>query len=312
MPSSGAPSDPTLAADWLLLALDLGLVSLLLFLVLFAFGERRTLWTVRGALVLLVLLLLGFVGSNLLGLRVLQFTFEKLIVGLTVATAVIFQAELRMVFEHLGRGEFWQWLQSSQRAPTAATTVIDEIVDAVKDLSQNRTGALIVIETAGAIDPRAFSDPGVPINAEITTELLQTIFQTSTLLHDGAVLVRGSRIVAAGVILPISERVLSRQLGTRHRAALGITERSANCLCIVVSEETGSISLAEGGQLNRPLTRSKLKELLEVRFSPTVEREAVAPGLSRLGRQGRAAIERILRLPPSTSYEQQKGSHEKT
>ncbi len=91
--------------------------------------------------------------------------------------------------------------------------------------------------------------------------------------------------MAAGVILPLSERSASRQLGTRHRAAMGITERVENCICVVVSEETGSISLAERGTLNRPLTSSKLKELLEARFSQTPDREPVAPDLRSLGRQ---------------------------
>lgn len=178
-------------------------------------------------------------------------------------------------------------------------------MDAVKELSQNRTGALIVLETTGPIDERDFSVQGVKLNAEVSKEILQTIFQTSTLLHDGAIFISGSRIVAAGVILPLSERTASRQLGTRHRAAMGITERVENCLCIVVSEETGSISLAERGGLNRPLTSSKLKELLETRFSTSSEERAVAPGLRSLGRQisdrGKALVSRLLRLPPPGS-----------
>jgi hypothetical protein len=96
--------------------------------------------------------------------------------------------------------------------------------------------------------------------------------------------------MASGIILPLYERTASRQLGTRHRAALGITERVENCVCVVVSEETGSISLAERGILNRPLTSSKLKELLEARFSPSVEREAVAPTLKGLLRQIRTRV----------------------
>ncbi|MBV8886257.1 MAG: DNA integrity scanning protein DisA nucleotide-binding domain protein, partial [Chroococcidiopsidaceae cyanobacterium CP_BM_RX_35] len=136
-------------------------------------------------------------------------------------------------------------------------------------------------------------------------ELLQTIFVPKTLLHDGAVLIRGSRIVAAGVILPLSGRTASRQLGTRHRAAMGITDRVENCICVVVSEETGSISLAERGTLNRPLTSSKLKELLEARFSPAVEREAAAPDPLSWGRQmiakGLALIPRLSRRFSSAS-----------
>jgi uncharacterized protein (TIGR00159 family) len=125
----------------------------------------------------------------------------------------------------------------------------------------------------------------VRLNAEVSKELLQTIFQTSTLLHDGAVLIRDTRIVAAGIILPLSERTASRQLGTRHRAAMGITERVENCICVVVSEETGSISLAERGILHRPLTSSKLKELLEARLSQGGDRETVAPNLRSMVRQ---------------------------
>ena len=120
----------------------------------------------------------------------------------------------------------------------------------------------------------------------------------SEVLHDGAVVISGSRILAAAAILPLSERTASRQLGTRHRAAMGITERIEKCLCIVVSEETGSISLAERGVLNRPLTSSKLKELLQARFTPIVQGDAVR--ISRkIGFQGKIIIDRVLRLLPS-------------
>jgi uncharacterized protein (TIGR00159 family) len=172
-------------------------------------------------------------------------------------------------------------------------------VDAIRDLSQSRTGALLILETTSTpIDERDFSVPGVRLNAEVSREILQTLFQTSTLLHDGAVLIRESKIVAAGIILPISDRDASRQLGTRHRAAMGITERVDNCLCIVVSEETGSISLAEKGVLNRPLTSSKLRELLETRLTFSMDREVVRPGffrfLQRFGKKSVGLLSRLL------------------
>ena len=306
MPLSGSAPDYSWIPSWLPYSIDIGLVLALTYLVLLIIGERRTLWMVRG----LIILMLAAVVSNKLGLTLLSFVLEKLVLGSAVAMAVIFQSQFRRFLEQLGRGEITRLFQPSGRPIPQLDSVMDEIVDAVKELSQNRTGALIVLETIGSMDERDFSVPGVIINAEISKELLQTIFQTSTLLHDGAVFIRGSRIAAAGVILPLSERVASRQLGTRHRAAMGITERVENCLCIVVSEETGSISLAERGNLNRPLTSSKLKELLEARFSPAVDREAVAPGLSRLSRtigfQGKILLERtyrFLRLPSSTSRE---------
>lgn len=301
MPVLGA-ADPGSVQSWLIHIIDIGLVLALTYLVLLIVGDRRTLWMVRG----LIILILAAVLSNRFGLLLLSFVLEKLVVGSAVAMALIFQSQFRRFLEQLGRGEIRQLLQPSRRPIPKPDSVIDEIVDAVKELSQNRTGALMVLETSGPIDERDFSVPGVTLNAEISKELLQTIFQTSTLLHDGAVQIRGSRLVAAGVILPLSERVASRQLGTRHRAAMGITERVENCLCIVVSEETGSISLAEKRQLNRPLTSSKLRELLIERFSPSVEREAVAPSLRNLSRQiseSRDWLQDLLQLSPSSSQD---------
>ncbi len=287
---------------WLKGPLDIGLVLLLTYMVLVIIGERRTLWMVRG----LIVLMLATAVSTSLELRLLSFVLEKMTIGSAVAMAVILQSEFRRFLEQLGRGEIAQLFQSSRRATFKADSAIDEIVDAVKELSQNRTGALLILETGLPIDERDFSVPGVKLNSEISKELLQTIFQTTTLLHDGAVLIRGARIVAAGVILPLSERTASRQLGTRHRAAMGITERVENCVCVVVSEETGSISLAEKGGLNRPLTSSKLKELLEARFSQSVDREAVTPNLRLLGRLSSrtlALVSRFLRLSSSASGE---------
>ncbi len=260
---------------------DVGLVITLTYMMLVIIGERRTLWMVRGFIVLM----LAAAVSTRLELKLLSFVLNNLVVGSAVAMAFILQSEFRRFLEQLGRGQILQLIQPYQRSAHKSTDTVYELVDAVKELSQNRTGALMIIETASPIDERDFSVPGVRLNAEVSKELLQTIFQTSTLLHDGAVLIRDTRVVAAGVILPLSERTASRQLGTRHRAAMGITERVENCICVVVSEETGSISLAERGMLNRPLTSSKLKELLDARLSQSVDREAVAPNLRTMGRQ---------------------------
>lgn len=274
--------------------IDVGLVLALTYMMLVIIGERRTLWMVRG----FIILMLAAALSRRLGLSLLNFVLNNLVIGSAVAMAFILQSEFRRFLELLGRGEILQLFQSSRRTTLKSGSVTDEIVDAVKELSQNRTGALLILETGSPIDERDFSVPGVRLNGEVSKELIQTIFQTTTLLHDGAVLIRDTRVVAAGVILPLSERTASRQLGTRHRAAMGITERVENCICVVVSEETGSISLAERGALNRPLTSSKLKELLEARFSQTVDRETVAPDLRSLGRQiglkGFALMSRLL------------------
>jgi uncharacterized protein (TIGR00159 family) len=277
----------------LLGTLDIVLVLVLTYMILVIISERRTLWMVRG----FIILMLASALSSRLGLPLLNFVLEKLVIGCAVAMAVALQSEFRRFLEQLGRGEFRQLLQPDRLAAPKSDSVIDEIVEAVKELSKNRIGALLILETTGPIDERDFSVPGVKLNAEVSKELIQTIFQPKTLLHDGATLIRGARIVASGIILPLSGRTASRQLGTRHRAAMGITERVENCICVVVSEETGSISLAERGVLYRPLTIKKLKEYLEARLSPAVDREAVAPSLLSLGRQiGVKSITLVSRL----------------
>lgn len=278
--------------------LDVTLVLGLTYMVLLVIAERRTLWMVRG----FIFLMLATAASNFLGLRLLNFVLTNLVIGSAVAMAVILQSEVRRFLEQLGRGEILQLLQPAQAITLKADNVVDEIVEAVKELSQNRTGALLIIETSSMpIDERDFNTPGVKLNAELSKELIQTIFQTTTPLHDGALLIRGARIVAAGVILPLSDRTASRQLGTRHRAAMGITERVQSCACIVVSEETGSISLAEKGILNRPLTSSKLKEQLDIRLAGGVDSEVRSPDFRGFSRQVKekvlAALSRLLLSP---------------
>ena len=261
--------------------LDIVLVFALVYMVLAVIRDRRTMWMVQGLIILMAATLL----SEAAGLWLLPFVMEKLLLGASVALAMMLVPEFRRLLEQLGRGEILQLFSVPENQLSTANNVIDELVEAVKGLSQNRTGALMILETDEPIEESDFSVPGVRINAELSRELLQTIFQTTTLLHDGAVLIRGSRILAAGVILPISEKDASRQLGTRHRAAMGITERVEHCLCVVVSEETGSISVAEGGMLNRPLTSSKLRELLLDKFSPSGDGDTVSPTLRSWGRR---------------------------
>lgn len=273
--------------------IDISLALALTYMLLLVIAERRTLWMVRGV----VFLVLATVASKLLQFNYLNQLLTFLLIGSSVAMAVILQSEVRRFLEQLGRGELLKMLRPAQQVTQNPDNIIDEIVDAIKELSQNRTGALLIIETRNIpIDERDFSVPGIKLSAEISRELIQTIFQTTTLLHDGALLIRGDQIISAGVILPISEQTASRQLGTRHRAAMGITERVDNCVCIVVSEETGSISLAEQGILRRPLTSSKLRELLADRLILSVDREVVTPSLRSLGRKIRKQIFSLLSL----------------
>ena len=262
---------------------DFGLMFLCLYFISFLIKERRAQRMTRGLLFLFGLL---FISDKIFQLTLFSFVLERFVLICILSLAIVFQSDLRRFLELLGRGELKNFSQSSNYLPKE-DTVIDEIVDAVKDLSQNRIGALMVIETFNTIEERVFLNPGVRLNATISKELLQSIFQTKSLLHDGAVFIRGSEIVSAAVILPLSERSNSRKmgkLGTRHRAAMGLCEKVENCITVVVSEETGSISLGEKGILNRPLTSTKLKDLLEEKLSQVKPKERVT-GVSRLSKK---------------------------
>ncbi|MGB3672761.1 MAG: diadenylate cyclase, partial [Phormidesmis sp.] len=176
--------------------IDIGLVFALVYMVLSVIRDRRTMWMVQGLMILMAATLM----SGVLGFVVLHFLMEKILLGASVALAIMLVADFRRLLELLGRGEIVQLFKGPENHLSTANSVIDELVEAVKGLSQNRTGALMILETDEPIEESDFSVPGVKINALLSRELLQTIFQTTTLLHDGAVLIRGSRVLAAGVI----------------------------------------------------------------------------------------------------------------
>lgn len=243
----------------LVLLLDWSLVLLLLYLAFQLVRQTRTVWLIRGFLILSGMFFL----SNLLGLTTLNFILDKILIGVAVAIPVIFQPELRRFLEQLGRGDIFALLRPD-RAPDLADEALDQLLDAIQDLSEERIGALIVIENT-PIDDRMLQDPGDLLDAVLSKSLLLTIFCPKTRLHDGAVRLRNWRLHSASAILPMSGQIPARQLGTRHRAAMGITEQT-DALCIVVSEETGSISLAERGRLQRPLSVEQLAELLNRRY----------------------------------------------
>jgi len=257
--------------------LDGALAVLLLALALYSTRKSRAGVLLRGFTVLLVLYLASA------SLPLVHLILDRLLLAAAVAMGVLFQPELRQLLEQLAKTIPLEWSDSpDEEEEDSEEGLVEEVVQAVRELSQSRTGALIVIEPDQPIDSRVFTDKGVSLQARVSRELLQTIFQTSTLLHDGAVLIHRDRIRAAGVILPVSERPAGRHLGTRHRAAMGITEQ-ANCLCIVVSEETGSISLAEGGRIERPLTSARLQELLLERLRHSRQAKKREAPLGKLG-----------------------------
>ena len=205
------------------------------------------------------ILLVGFLVLKLvvglLPLERLQFLFNYFLVGVVIIAVAAFQPEVRRALMRIGQSHFWS--SASQQL----SRTIEELVTAVLELSASRIGAIIVIERRVALGE--FIETGVRIDARVTSELIKTVFYPGTALHDMAVLIRGDRIIAARVQLPLAEPagMDSAGLGSRHRAAIGITTGS-DAVCLVVSEETGLISIAENGKLTRNLDEATLKKHL--------------------------------------------------
>jgi uncharacterized protein (TIGR00159 family) len=242
--------DPRLLLD-LLFATGLGV------LVLGRVTEARTLWLLRGYLLLVAL---AWVVQRYANLPLTSKLVDALVLACSLALAILWQGELRRLMELLGTGRLGVLFGNRNRDQlgSGAVAVLSE---AAGRLSQSRRGALIVVDLGSDLRPEDFLNPGIGLDAKLTVDLLLNLFAADTPLHDGAVLVKANRIVAAGVILPLSRQGINRY-GTRHLAALGLTERFDQCLAIVVSEETGTLSLASQGRLERPITSSRLHDLL--------------------------------------------------
>ena len=247
----------------------LGFINLKFLLdVLFAIGfglllfsrvkEQRTLWLLRGYLFLVSF---AWFIQRYAYLPLTSKLIDAVVIACSLSLAILWQGELRRLMELLGTGRLAVILGKPPKEFRATSTTVNQLVDAAGKLSQNRKGALIVVDLGSDLRPEDFLYSGINIEAQLSTDLLINLFATDTPLHDGAVLVKGNKIISAGVILPLSRQGISRY-GTRHLAALGITERFDRCICIVVSEETGTLSLANQGKLERPITSSRLQELL--------------------------------------------------
>ena len=246
----------------------LRLIDLRLLLdLLFAFGlgvlvlgrvtEARTLWLLRGYLLLVAL---AWVVQRYANLPLTSKLIDALVLACSLALAILWQGELRRLMELLGTGRIGVLFgsRSQDQLGSGSVAVLSE---AAGRLSQARRGGLIVVDLGSDLRPEDFLNPGIGLDAKLSVDLLLNLFAADTPLHDGAVLVKANRIVAAGVILPLSRQGINRY-GTRHLAALGLTERFDQCLAIVVSEETGTLSLASQGRLERPITSSRLQDLL--------------------------------------------------
>ena len=203
------------------LILDVLFASAIGFLLFSRVNEQRTLWLLRGWLFLVSM---AWFVQRFANLPLTTKFVDALVMACSLSLAILWQGELRRLMELLGTGRLAVLLGNPQREFRATTGTVTQITEAAGRLSQLRRGALIVVDLGSDLRPEDFLNPGVPISAILSRELLLNLFAADTPLHDGAVLVRGNRIESAGVILPLSRHSVSRY-GTRHLAALGITER---------------------------------------------------------------------------------------
>jgi diadenylate cyclase len=244
--------------DWASL-LDIGLVALVFFGTLSLVRGTQADQLLRGVITLVVI---GALLGSAFNFPALGWLLSRAAIALLVAIPVIFQPELRRALERLGRAgpRFGQATSDG----TSIETTIAAVAQAAVRLAERRHGALIVLERETGL--QSYADTGVRVDAEATTELLQTIFYTGTMLHDGGVIIRGDRVVAAACILPLTSAFLSdRRMGLRHRAAIGITE-STDAVAVVVSEEHGYVSIAHNGRLIRRIDPKRLEGVLRTFF----------------------------------------------
>ena len=231
-------------------ALDILLVAAIYAYIIHLVRGTRAVAVIYG----LVLVLLVYYLSNELGLYSLNWLLTNFLGSIVLIIIILFQGDLRRALAQMGAGRFW-------KKPQLSEAVVDELAQAVMSLANTKVGALIVIERYEPLGE--VIERGVPMDAVITASLLSTIFQVGTPLHDGAVVIRRGRIAAAGCILPLSSKLKAQSLfGTRHRAALGISEES-DSLSIVVSEERGTVSIAMGGRLTTSLNELRLRRVIK-------------------------------------------------
>ena len=229
--------------------LEIGILWIFYYWVLVFIQGTVAIQVLRGVVVLLLVSLV----AGLLQLEVIAWLFEKMVTVIAVAFVIIFHPELRRGLARIGGEAIF-------RLAPRREEVVEEILKGVLALSRRRIGAIVAIEQQMSL--ASYAESGVALDAAISSELLQTIFMTGTPLHDGGVIISQRRLIAAACLLPLSDNPqLSKTLGTRHRAALGLSEQT-DALVIVVSEETGMISVALKGKLTKELEREALANFL--------------------------------------------------
>lgn len=236
---------------------DILVVAFIIYWLLWVAQGTRALTLIRGIVTLFAIL---FLLAWALDLNTLGWLLRVVWPALLIAIPVIFQPELRRAFEQLGHTGSWLKNPFPHQEDTQWDHAVDEIVRAASQLSRLRYGALMVIERETGLQD--YVSKGVSLDAEISRQLLINIFFPNSPLHDAAVIIHGDRILAASVVLPLTDNIsASSQLGTRHRAAIGVTEES-DALAVVVSEETGQMSVAHSGRLIRNLDQDRLRRVL--------------------------------------------------
>jgi len=246
--------------SWWIVAIELFLIGLVVYWVVDFLEGTRGERLFRGVIFILVagVLVLNLVVERLEFLR-LQYLYKGFLIAVLIIAVAAFQPEIRRVLMRIGQPRFW--VGSSHQL----SRTVEEMITAVIGLSAAKIGAIIVIEKRVALGE--FIETGVRIDAKVTAELLKTIFHPGTALHDMATIVRGDRVIAASVQLPLAEvgSVDGVEIGSRHRAAIGITSGS-DATCLVVSEQTGTISVAKNGRLFRDIDESRLRKYLTSAF----------------------------------------------
>jgi diadenylate cyclase len=236
--------------------IDILIVAFVLYRFLLLIRGTRAVQLLKGVVVILVATAI----SSAFHLDALSWLLNKIITVGLFAIPVVFQPELRRALEELGRGGFFSVSLGTQQGTERHQVMIQEIVKAAQILARGKIGALIIVERQTGLTE--YIETGTMIEGKVSSELLINLFVPNTPLHDGAVVIRGQKIVAAGCFLPLTEnRGLDKQLGTRHRAAIGVTEQS-DCVAVVVSEETGQVSIAVDGALRRNVNESTLIDQL--------------------------------------------------
>ncbi|MBC7194248.1 MAG: TIGR00159 family protein [Caldisericia bacterium] len=250
--------------NYLVSLLDILIITIILYFIISALQKTRVWQLIQGLVIFFIFVLIASRIASMLGLVALNYVLRGILsIGgmLPVMIVVLFQPEIRKFMGSLGRrkifGESFEFFTGSEVNPIK---IIDEIVKSVKYLSLNKIGALIVIKRRDNLNE--VIETGIPIDSQVTSELISTIFYPNSPLHDGAVVIEEDRIVAARCLLPLSENeALEKELGTRHRAGVGITEVT-DAISIIVSEETGIISISIEGKITRYLSVLELRGML--------------------------------------------------